>query len=101
MARPVNLVADAIRNVDRARQDQAHHARMVVIESCIVRGHDGIVFRHPFQLPRILYAARNHRIWIDRPALPRAQGLLLCFFLGFLLRQNKAGVGDIEGLPLF
>src|SRR6202043_3092855 len=55
----------------------SHDPGVVVVESCVVRSDDGIMFGSPLQLARVSHTAGHHRIRIDRPVLDLTQRFLL------------------------
>jgi hypothetical protein len=57
---PVDAAADAIGDISGPGQDEAHHSRMVVVESGIVGSYDGVVFRNPLQFACIFDSSRYH-----------------------------------------
>jgi len=48
MTSPVNAVSNPVRQVRRPSQREPHYARVIVIETSIMRRHDGVVFRTHF-----------------------------------------------------
>jgi len=68
--RPVDAIANTVRDVDRAGERKPDKLRAIIIKSRVVRRHDRIVFRHPLQLFCIRYPAGNNRIWIHRTRRP-------------------------------
>jgi hypothetical protein len=77
MTSPVDLIPDSKGEISSACQHEANDARVIVIETGIVRGDHGIVLRGPLQFANVPHSTGDDRVAIHGAIFDRTQRVLL------------------------